>query len=190
MNEVWWKDGVFYRKLSPYREVQIYGVAVDSKGDLIFNTCKKIINDLDQSEWAFDSVLECSDLLNTCKRWPDRMNQDIDSKTIIEHLTSKILFALYITEHVKFGRQNHMTRDPYIALYCACFMMDNYYLIKRTPPPWYLYTPVFWSWYKFLLTGKAKYRKRFFFFQQFTSHKGGYVEELNKLMESVFQLTK
>jgi len=185
----WYRDLYFWRKRSRAWEYRKYSDFPDGKGDLIFNTCYKIMLDLDKSSWAAESVAACSKLLKEGKRWPNRMNRDFDALTRIGWLVSKTLHKLHLSKHEKFRPQRSRSLDSYIAVYaCAIETLSrtsSWVLINQTPIPWYLNTPVVWAWRRYLLTGYKEYKKLFYFFQRFTSKKRDYVKRLNDIMESV-----
>ena len=151
----YYKDGYFWRTTGHEWEVRNYGDHVHGKGDLIYNSCAKIVKDKDTSEWAIQSVYECYRLLSEGKRWPDRMSQRIDAKTQIGHWVSLLLFWFKFTDKVKYRPQHDMTRDPYIAFFAACVFL-NISLIPYIKIPWYLYRPHVWRWRKRLVIDKRK----------------------------------
>lgn len=153
-----YKDGNFWMDRSPGWAVREYGGHPDGKGDLIFNTCYKIIQDVDVSPWALTALTSCMMLLKARKRWPDRMNQDIDAKNRIDCMVSKWLWRLKIRLTHKYRWQDGMTRDPYIAWITACILTRNEYLIQSVSIPWYLsnpfYAPTTMRWRRRLLRDK------------------------------------
>jgi len=114
------KHGYFYLDLS------------SGNGDLLFNTCRVIIETKDNSDWAYRSLIECIDCLDKRKRWPNYMSPMITT-----------------TNHT----QKQMSRDPYIMAYCCAVWLgvDVYVAI-----PLHLYRPSVWSWRRYLITGKGK----------------------------------
>ncbi len=148
----WYKDGLFWRKKSPEWEFFNYGnVMINSKGDLGSNTMMRIVDSGDDSSWAFLSLSAVRDLLLEGKRWPDRMNQDVDAETRIEWRLSQLKQLLLIKKTVKYRPQHQMTRDPYIYFYTACIMLGREDLIELVKMPWYLYRPGTWAWRKCLI---------------------------------------
>ena len=152
MNVIWYKEGCYWRKKSTDGS--------DGKGDLIFNTCYKILQDGDYSEWAYEALEACSILLLDGKRWPDYMNDDTDCKTwaqrIFNRTTREILKFFGITIHSKFRYQGRMTRDPFIAFYTLSLFLDHPGYIDAVPIPWYLYSPNTWRWRRRLIEDKRK----------------------------------
>ena len=62
-----------------------------------------------------------------------------------------------------------MTRDPYIMTICAYTQILIDYTPRYNTPryteetkiPWYLYRPHVWAWRKYLITGSAKWKRRY-----------------------------
>jgi hypothetical protein len=195
-----YKDGFFWRDNTPGWGFRMYNGYPDGKGDLGFNTCDQIIRDNDKSLWAYEALYECADLLLDGKRWPDRMNQDIDSKNRLDSMRyrwpGKVKRWLIkrgcknvVDRGWKYRWQTGMTRDPFTAFYTACMLLGEADLLRDVMPIWYNYRPSFWAWYKFLKTGKAKHLKRYRFWSKFTSSKKDYVSRLSELREIAISLT-
>lgn len=123
----WFKDGPFWRHPDS-----------TGPGDLIFNTCYKIIQDVDVSPWALEALTACCQLLKARKRWPDRLSLDNTAKNWIQWQWSKLE-----GDHRYSRPQGDMTRDPYIAWISACVLTRNEYLIKGVSIPWYLSNPFY-----------------------------------------------
>ena len=133
----YYKDGYFWRKKSPPR---------DSAEDLGFNTCTKIVNDRDTSEWARRSIFNCSSLLLDGRRWPERMDIEGQAPNKFAWWMNKL------THKYKHRAPDDLTRDLYIALYAAAAMHKMYYIIARTSIPWWLnYVPAIRRWRRNLL---------------------------------------
>jgi hypothetical protein len=180
-----YKDGFFWR------DRKSWGLG---KGDLVFNTCDQIVRDGDNSLWAYEALAECADLNLDGKRWPDRMNEDMDSRNRLEYMWYR--WPGKIREWLikkgckkvkpkgwKYRWQTGMTRDPFTAFYTACVVLDEMDLLRDVMPMWYNYRPAFWNWYLYLKTGKAKHLKRYRFWTKFTSSKKDYVSRLSELRE-------
>ena len=197
----------FWRDKSPGWEERTYGEAVDGKGDLGFNTCDEIERKKDKSAWAYYALEECQELLQMELRWPNSMNQDIDAKSRFEWRMSNIPFKIKklwvkflewrfpnydhkIVPMVKYRVQNRLTRDPYVAFYTACMVLDVPELIEDTPPVGYVYRPAFWNWYKYLETRNEKYLKRYRFWSWFSFSKKDYVNRLDELREIAIALAQ
>jgi len=73
------------------------------KWDIIYITCRKIIDDNDKSEWAYAAFEIMAGLLSEGARWPAMLDHELD------HL---------------YGDRYKMTRDPYILFY-ACAVHLN-----------------------------------------------------------------
>lgn len=200
--EGWYTDGYFWRSKSPQWEKDIYEADIDSKGDLGFNTCKRIVEEGKKSFWAKKALLACIDLLIHGWRWPYRMDQPCDAKTRIRRFWSKYLFRtmkwlhgkikwIPAKKHAKFRPCKDMSRDPYIAaIYAIHFLLEDdeknrLFYYGMINPPWYLYNPKVWAWLKYVKTGKEKYLKRLQWWNRFEPSKKDYVQELNRMMKAV-----
>lgn len=133
----WYKDGYYWRHPGS-----------GDAGDLIYNTMSRIIDMDDKSEWAYTSLLDCINLLNEGKRWPDRLTQTDTARTWLGWKLSK-----------KLTRPQHiLTRDPFIAtITCAIYLDMDYQLTI----PWYCYYRRVSKWKRRLETDKRPdWRKR------------------------------
>jgi len=108
-------------------------------GDLIYNTCREIIDRNDRSPWANNALLTCLVLLDEGKRWPDWMEKDG-----------------YVT--TESHTQDQVTQDPWIMAYCCAAHLGRYHLIKAFPYRIKV-LPDKWAWRDALL-GKPKRWKR------------------------------
>ena len=154
----WYKEGYFWRKKGPEWEEQIYGYPISGKGDLIFNTCAKIIDDRDTSDWAKLAELLCWECLYNGKRWPDDMNHYFDAVNWFQWRWSQLLYKLKIRKTVMYRPQNNMTRDPFIAWMTLSVIFDEIIVMKI---PWYLFRPSIWIWRRYLITGRGLWWYRF-----------------------------
>ena len=157
---VWFKDGFFWRHHDPPWAIRLRGVDSKSKGDVIFNTLKKIIDDEDRSEWAYLSLMSCKLLLLDGKRWPDVMNQEGDCKTIPCLWWQKLRINLFKMKTCRHGPQKDLTRDPWIMFYVASFKMNRFVNFELTPQR-RLWRPNVWRWIKYLRTGERRYKERY-----------------------------
>jgi len=146
----WYKDGYFWRKTN--------ADGSDGKGDLIFNTCKKIYTDQDRSNWAYSSLDACHLLLWDGKRWPNRMNKDAPEKDVnswarrIINRTLNKLFGMSLP----YRFQGRMTRDPFIAWYNLAIYLDESAYVEQLRMPWYIYSPKTWRWRRRLIKDTRK----------------------------------
>lgn len=125
---------------APQWSINIYGFDSLEKCDQIYITCRKIIDDNDKSEWAYEALEIMADLLRQRKRWPDALNHIHDSGNFIEaKLTGR------------YRSQHNMTRDPYILFYALCVHLDRRQFIEAVPIPWWLYSRRTWVWRKALI---------------------------------------
>lgn len=155
--ELYKKNGLYIHNAHQW-QVDKYDQDVMSKGDCIYNTCRKIIDEQDRSEWAYNALEICADLLKQNKRWPDWMNHERDTKNRIEWWWSKLLWNLDLIKTQKYRPQSSLTRDPFIYFYTACVVLDRKEWIEDVEIPWWLYRPNTWRWRKYLITGKG-YKK-------------------------------
>lgn len=144
MENSFYRDGTFWRKKS--------ADGSDGKGDLIFNTCYKIIQDVDVSPWALSALGSCGLLLKMRKRWPNRMDDGMDAESWIERIIVRSLKKIgIVVKRYEFRYQGRMTRDGYIAWITACTLTHNEYMIKGVTLPWYLYSRNTWRWRRRLI---------------------------------------
>ena len=183
---MYYKDGYYWRKESPYSP---FGYLTHGKGDVIFNTLYKIMQDGDYSQWAYYSLSECADMLMQRKRWPDRMNHPNDAKTRIGAWFSRILYEMGETISKKFRPQHILTRDPLIVLYAAAWKMNRWQLIEVVTVPWYLYRPTLWTWRKYIMSGDVRYLKRYRFWSRFSTSQKDYVVRLRAIKEDIINAT-
>lgn len=146
-----YKENHFYRKKSSDYENMVYGQIVDSKGDLIFNTLSKIIDDNDTSEWARLAFMMCGGLLECRMRWPHCMNQPNDSKNWIQWRWSQALRRLNIRKTEMYRPQKSITRDPFYPFFYLCIKFGRKDLIKEVTLPFYLYRREIWRWRRRLI---------------------------------------
>ena len=202
MNE-WYKDVYFYRKKGPAWEKDIYGQEINGKGDLIFNTCAKIIDDEDKGEWAVLAIENCYGLLERRERWPDRMIQPNDADNWFQWKLSQLKFWLgiktkwYVWDHdngsmdfepkmlktVMYRPQNNMTRDPFIAFFTAVTLSKN--VNSTLTIPWYLFRPSIWIWRRYLIIGRGLW---LYYFLTLNYPKRDYVRRLRGYMDKAVEL--
>lgn len=142
-------------------------------GDVIFNTCSKIIQDNDTSDWAYAAVGQCIDLLLADKRWPDSLNTGYEAPNMIAWRFKKY----------KYRPQTRMSRDPFIAVIACLVLFDNTWVIKYLDiPPW-LYRHSVWTWRKRLIKDDSKfYIKRLRYLRALATVK--HFERTNKLWKA------
>ena len=158
--EVYYKEGGFYRGIEKQWQVDRYGFHPRALFDLIYVTMRKIIDEDDHSEWAYEALEKCADLLVNGIRYPDEYRPANMAKNRIDEAVSKVMYKLGITKYQKYGPNCKLTRDPYIYFYAACVMLDRKQFISAVKIPWYLYRPNTWRWRKYLITGEG-YKKHF-----------------------------
>lgn len=108
-------------------------------GDLLYNTCREIIDRDDHDEWshrALEKVFEC---LEQGIRWPDHMIPYIPA--------------------ANHRAQDDMTQDPWIMAYCCAVHLKRFDLIKDYRPSIRLFNlPDKWAWRRALLGGCDTYQ--------------------------------
>lgn len=147
-----------------------------AKGDIIYNTCRKIIDDNDCSEWAYRALEICAELLYERKRWPDEFNHPNDAKNINEYIISKLFYDAGDNDWRLYRPQTNMTRDPWIYWIALCVHLNRRQFIEVVTIPFYLYlnSPTTWVWRRFLITGKGKRLYEFLELSQLWMHKKEY----------------
>jgi len=107
-------------------------------GDLLYNTCREIIDKNEQDEWAHWALESVFDCLEKGIRWPD-------------HMVKYIPAAAY-------RRQDDMTQDPWIMAYCCAVHLNRIDLIRRYRPNNKIFNlPDKWAWRKALLGKRNAY---------------------------------
>jgi len=148
----------YYRGPFKKWETDLYRFRMRSGfGDLITNNCKEIIRTEDKSEWAYECMANCFELLRWEQRWTDTIDMEIPSdrqcKTRLCSWLNKMKFRiakkLGIKVMVKYRSQGDLTRDIYIAA-IACAVYLNRLQFIQISIPWYLWRPTTWTWHKYL----------------------------------------
>lgn len=173
MTKAHWGEGLVKQEswyMGPVKqwETDLYGYELASGyGDFITNNCKMILKTRDKSEWAYNLMVRCFDLLARNKRWPHQIDDLIPSKrqckTRLCSLYNKTKFRwakrLGITVTCKSRSHGDMTRDPYIAA-IACAIYLNRLQFINISIPWYLYRGTTWTWHKYLKNPTDRNRTR------------------------------
>jgi len=151
----WEKEGYLWMKIDDNKRSYI---------DIIFNTCTKIVEDNDTSQWALYSWMECCCLLWDHKRWPDQGNSP-------DEAPNRWLWYPYkwiVKKNRKWSRpQNDMTRDSCYA-FGDCYvhlhghygeLMDRFManLFHSTKLPWYAWRPNYSLWKRRLRSTNSKH---------------------------------
>ena len=186
----WYKDGYFWR--DPNSD------GSNGKGDLIANTCHKIIYEEDCSEWAYHALISCRDLLRHRKRWPDGWHHRMDTPTRFGRMvnrtinkTSRLIGRIInrnIATHLPFRYQGRMTRDPFSNWATACLLLDYAWMLDTMTYPNYIWNPGFGAWWKYIKTSKVRYLRRYRFFNRFTITKKAFVIALDERRELAIEL--
>ena len=108
-----------------------------------------------------DVIKACIRLLNERKRWPDFLNEGIDADSWIERIINRTLKRLGIPpQRYEFRFQGRMTRDSYTTVLAAIYW-HQYEMIDQVKIPWYIQTPAFWHWVRYLRTNEAIHKTKF-----------------------------
>lgn len=150
--------------IQPAPDWAITEFAQDSleKGDIITNTCRKIINDKDTSPWAYTALAICAELLFLRKRWPDELNHPNDATNVFEYEKSKRRYKRGKIDWRLYRTQTYITRDPLWYFYSLCVELDDIDAIEEIKPPVFsewrmVYRPVLWLWRRALISGKRSW---------------------------------
>jgi hypothetical protein len=156
--------------------MEYYGFRTNGKGDLISNTCMKIIQG-EKSDVGLIRLEACKRLLLKERRWPVRMDDPADSRNRLDCWKEKFMYKIGKREYRPYRWPNGMTRDPYIYFYAACVMFGKYDWIEEVKMPFYIWRPGIWAWRKTL------YRRNWwnnFWYRKKGSHKHFYVTRLRE----------
>ena len=116
-------------------EVILFYISLgDGNGDLLYNTCREIIDRGLTSLWAHYALEEVFKWLEAGMRWPDYMIKYIPSAT------------------GPGDRQYDMTQDPWLLAYCCAVHLRRLDLIEKYKPSVKLFNlPDKWAWRRALL---------------------------------------
>lgn len=104
----------------------------DGNGDLLYNTCREIIDRNEQGIWPNHSIEFVFLCLSEGMRWPDYM---------VEHIPA-----------AQWRDQYDMTQDPWIMAYCCAVHLNRIDLIQRYKPSVKIFNlPDKWAWRRALL---------------------------------------
>lgn len=132
-----------------------------NKGDIIYITCRYIIETNDTSDWALDALEVCFLLLQEELRWPHEMSHENDAKNNLVYKVDlfrwKIWYAFNKPKpgHRLYRPQGSITRDPYIYFFTAAAMLEQWHYIQYTEIPKYLtfYSTPTRKWAKYMKSG-------------------------------------
>jgi len=157
--------GVILHKV-PQWQIDKYGKSPWGKGDCLFLSFIVAIFKQDMK-----LLKGCIQLLNERRRWPDVLNDpDIDSPNLFNEYLQKIIlsynkiaeksFLPVIKWKIRYRCQRGMTRDPYVMGLIAWHILDGE---GKCPInlPWYIMRPDFYFFYKWIQTGRSKYKNRY-----------------------------
>lgn len=113
------------------REHYFYVTPGSGNGDLLYNTCREIIDRDEQDCWSDDALHTVFYCLKAGYRWPDYMEEFI---------------------HTDLNKQYKMTQDPWLLAYCCAVYLGRYRFIRKYKPSWKLFNfPDKWAWRRALL---------------------------------------
>ena len=155
------------------------------EGDYIFNNCDRIVRVNDHSEKAYYMMLDCYDLIQQKKRWPDYMNTHPSVvKTWFARIINRTINKIAGKYLLPYRYQGRMVRDIYIAFAPVAIMHYSWDLIGKIKPAWYVYRPSFWAYWNYLKTRNVKYLKRYRFWRKLSpKSKKEFVIRLDELRE-------
>ena len=103
----------------------------DGNGDLLYNTCREIIDRGETDPWTHAALEEVFVCLENGERWPDSM----------AHLIKTDL-----------SKQYKMTQDPWLMAYCCAVHLGRRDLIVKHKPSIKVFNlPDKWAWRRSLL---------------------------------------
>ena len=145
------KDEANYVWRGEYKQWQIdkWGFAPRGLGDMWTITCRMIIITDDKTMWAQVALYNIWMHLFFNIRWPDEYNNEHIAKNRIQFYWSKFLYWLKLRPTRLYRPQKSITRDPWIYFMCAAVHTKQYHYLQYRPP-WYLYRPIVWEWFKAL----------------------------------------
>jgi hypothetical protein len=101
----------------------------DGNGDLLYNTCREIIDRDNTDPWSHGSLEGVFECLEAGLRWPD-----------------------YMANLITPTDQYCMTQDPWIMAYCCAVHLDRIDLIEKYKPSIRIFNlPDKWAWRRALL---------------------------------------
>jgi len=103
----------------------------DGNGDLLYNTCREIMDKKNNDLWSHLALEEVFMCLERGIRWTNYM---------IEHIPA-----------AKNRRQNDMTQDPWLMAYCCAVHLGRKDLIAKYKPNFWMFLPDKWAWRRALL---------------------------------------
>jgi len=161
MSDRYEKYGVLLNP-SPQWAIDLFGFKEEHAGDCISWMMWKCCTDRSYVKY----IPICSELLENRKRWPDGFQEEHSkriAKTKIRYGWSKVLYKLGIIKQRLYRTQHGMTRDPYTYFMAAIILngFNTHLWFMNLNIPWTLYSPTFWAWKSYLITGKEKYRNRY-----------------------------
>ena len=177
------KDDGFYR--GPVKEWQKEQYGFDPRGlyDIIYNTCRKIIDDKDQSQWAIDALFSCANLLLWGIRYPWNYAPENMARNRVDAWISRILYEMGYRKTMKYGCIKTLSRDPFIYVLACAIHLGTPEIINVLSIPWYLWRPKVWAWHRAL---KGKRNLYLFWNRLAPGKKPWFVAEMNRYMMDAY----
>lgn len=171
---------------------------ISIEADFLPHQGGKIVYHKDTSGWALTCLIRTCDLMFKYKRWPDDMNSHCSVVSTwqgrivnraINHFTAFIdrVFKTNIATNLPFRYQGRMVRDSYSAIYPALILHGLRWMILDLKPPWYVWSPGFYCWRKYLITYKPIYLKLYRIFTTPSKHE--WIQRLHWLRETAIEWT-
>lgn len=144
----------------------------------------KIVYHEDTSGWAFNCLIKSYYLMIKHQRWPDFMNDDTVCNTWFARILNRTINKIF-NKHLPFRYQGRMVRDSYTAIYPALILHKLDWMIKVIKPVWYVWSPGFYCWRKYLITKKPVYLKLYRLFNTPSKHE--WIQRLHWLREKAIE---
>jgi len=179
----WYKKEHFWYRESKDWELYQYGFKPEGRGDLIANTCSRIVELEDKSYWAELSVIACAKLCQLRDRWPSYLIGNY-ARTMLTHKLSCWMYKNGWIKTAKYRPRHSMTRDPYIYMYTAAAYLGLWNLTE-VRPPLRLFNLRVWLWMRYMRSGKGLLMYRLLGSDR---TKPDYVQRLDEAMERGIEL--
>ena len=190
------KENGYYRDIIKMWQFLKYGFYPCGLFDLIYNTCRKLIDEKDTSDWGYEALVSCVELLEAGIRYPWYEAPKTVAKNRIDEAFSKLWWNLSykvddtgeikrrkfirFTKHQKYGPPTKLTRDPYIYFFTACVVLNRLQFIHVISIPWYLYSRITWRWHKYLKNPTEENLQRYETLENKNHPRKGFVKNLQK----------
>lgn len=181
--------GLYAQRAPDWAQAEFYQDSLE-KGDIITNTCRKIINDNDHSDWAFDAMCICAELLMERKRWPDMLSSFLDATNVFQYELSRWRYKMGLTPSRLYRTQTYITRDPLWYYYSLCVHLNRIQFIEIVEPPVFsewrmVYRPILWAWRRALISGKRSWLYELL--EKDLTHPKDYVNKLRHYRQQAYK---